>query len=74
LEAEKDPETGALCLGNMVLCMDVIEEHAKEYANTVKAELFYMTVHSMFHLLGYDHMNEPDKKVMRAKEKEIIGE
>lgn len=73
-DAEKDPETGALCLGNMALCMDVIEEHAKEYGNTVSKELYYMTVHSMYHLLGYDHIEESDKKIMRAKEKEIIGE
>ena len=72
IEEEKDPETGALCLGDMVICMDVIKEHAEEYGNTVERELSYMVVHSMYHLLGYDHMEEEDKKKMRAQEKEII--
>ena len=72
LEEEKDPETGAVCLGNMVICMDVIKEHAKEYLNTVEQELKYMTVHSMYHLLGYDHIDEEDKKIMREKEKAIV--
>ena len=71
-EDEKDPETNTLMLGDMVICMDVIKEHAEEYLNTVEQELSYMVVHSMYHLLGYDHMNEEDKKVMREKEKEII--
>ena len=73
IEEEKDPETGAVCLGNMVICMEVIEEHAKEYQNTIEQELRYMVVHSMYHLLGYDHIKEEDKKIMREKEKEIIG-
>ncbi len=73
LEEEKDPETGAVCLGNMVICMEVIEEHAKEYQNTIEQELRYMVVHSMYHLLGYDHIDQADKKKMRAKEKEIIN-
>ena len=72
LEDEKDPETGAICLGDMVICPDIIKEHAEEYGNTVEQELSYMVVHSMYHLLGYDHMEEEDKKKMRAKEKEII--
>ncbi len=71
-EDEKDPETNTLMLGDMVICMDVIKEHAEEYLNTVEQELSYMVVHSMYHLLGYDHMNEEDKKVMREKEKDII--
>ena len=54
--------------------MDVIKEHAKEYLNTVEQELRYMVVHSMYHLLGYDHIDEEDKKKMRVKEKEIIGD
>ena len=74
LEEEKDPETGAVCLGNMVICMEVIKEHAKEYSNTVEQELRYMVVHSMYHLLGYDHIKEQDKRIMREKEKAIIGD
>lgn len=71
-EDETDPETNTLMLGDMVICMDVIEEHAQEYLNTAEQELAYMVVHSMYHLLGYDHMNEEDKKIMREKEKQII--
>lgn len=73
-EAERDPETGCIYLGDIALCPDIINEHAKEYGQTPEREITYMAVHSMYHLLGYDHMTDGDKKIMRAKEKEIIGD
>ena len=73
-DAEKDPETGAVYLGDIAVCPDVINEHAEEYGNTREREMFYMAVHSMYHLLGYDHMTEEDKKIMREKEKAIMGQ
>ena len=72
IEEEKDPDTGRVYLGDMALCPDIINEHAREYGQTPEREILYMAVHSMYHLLGYDHMTEEDKKVMRAKEKEIV--
>ena len=73
INAEVDPETGKIWLGDMAICMDVIREHAAEYGNTVEKELMYMAVHSVYHLLGYDHMEEEDKKVMREREEAVMS-
>lgn len=72
--AEPDPGSGKIWLGDMAICMDVITEHAEEYGNTVEKELMYMAVHSVYHLLGYDHMNEKDKKIMREREETVMKE
>jgi len=69
-----DPETGLCPLGDMAISLERAIAQAKEFGHTSRREIGYLTIHSVLHLLGYDHMNEPDKKVMRAKEKEIIGE
>ena len=50
-----------------------IVEQAKEYNHSDKRELFYVLTHGILHLLGYDHIEEEDKKEMRAKEEEILG-
>ena len=68
-----DRETGRLMLGDLVVCMDRVKEQAEEYGNTIERELGYLTVHGLLHLLGYDHMNDEDKKVMRQKEEEIYS-
>ena len=70
--ASPDPETGKIWLGDMAICMDVIKEHAAEYGNSVEKELMYMAVHSVYHLLGYDHMEENEKKVMREREEAVM--
>lgn len=61
-------------LGDVVICYDVALKQAEEYGTGLKRELVYLFVHSVFHLLGYDHMNEDDKKVMRAKEDVVMEE
>ena len=50
-----------------------IEEQAKDFGHSFERETGYLTVHSMLHLLGYDHMVEEDKKIMREKEEEILS-
>ena len=55
-------------LGDMVISIERVEEQAKEYGHSFERELAYMVVHSFYHLLGYDHMTEEDKKEMREKE------
>lgn len=60
-------------LGDMVISIPQVEVQAKEYGHSFERELAYMVVHSFYHLMGYDHMVESDKKVMRAKEDEILN-
>ena len=60
-------------LGDMVISIERVKEQAKEYGHSFKRELAYMVVHSFYHLLGYDHIKEEDKKEMRPKEEKILS-
>lgn len=59
-------------LGDIVICMDIAKDQAKEYGHSLDREIMYLICHSMLHLLGYDHIEEDDKKIMRGKEKEVM--
>ena len=59
-------------LGSIVLCDEKIKAQALEYGNTEEREREYLILHGLLHLFGYDHMNDTDKKEMRAKEKEVL--
>lgn len=61
-----------LLLGDIVISADQCRIQAKEYNHSFKREIIYLTVHSTLHLLGYDHINPKEKKIMREKEKEIL--
>lgn len=61
-------------LGEIYICYERCVSQAKEYGHSIKRELCYLAVHGLLHLLGYDHMEEEDKKVMRALEEEILNE
>ena len=59
----------------MVISMEHVAAQAKEYGHSNRRELAYLVVHSMLHLLGYDHLDEgPQKKQMRAREEAILAE
>ena len=60
-------------LGDIVISLERVVEQAKEYNHSDKRELFYVLTHGILHLLGYDHIEEEDKKEMRAQEEEILG-
>ena len=60
-------------LGDIVISLERVVEQSKEYNHSDKRELFYVLTHGILHLLGYDHIEEEDKKEMRAKEEEILG-
>lgn len=60
-------------LGDIVISVEKAEEQAADLGHSIIREIVYLTVHSMFHLMGYDHMEENDKKIMRSKEKETIN-
>ena len=59
-------------LGDMVISIEKVKEQAKEYDHSFERELAYMVVHSFYHLLGYDHIIENEKKEMRQKEENIL--
>jgi probable rRNA maturation factor len=61
-----------LYLGDIVISCESAMEQALEFGHSVEREIGYLTVHSVLHLLGYDHMNEDDKAIMRKKEEEIL--
>ena len=74
-ETDADPETGCVPLGDMVVSMERVAAQAKEYGHSNRRELSYLVVHSVLHLLGYDHMDEgPQKAQMRAREEAILAE
>ena len=70
-----DPGTGLCPLGDMCISLERAKEQAKEYGHSLERELCYLAVHSVLHLLGYDHLDEgPMKAQMRAREEAILGE
>ena len=61
-------------LGEIYISYERCVEQASDYGHSVRREFCYLAVHGLLHLLGYDHMTEEDKKVMRALEEEILNE
>ena len=62
------------CLGDIIISIPKVMEQAEEYGHGFEREFRYMLVHGFYHLMGYDHMNEEDKKEMREKEEHILGD
>jgi len=67
-------DTGNLNLGDIMLCYSVVKKQAKKYNNTIEREMAYMVVHSILHLLGYNHDNDDNKKQMRIEEEEVLAQ
>ena len=69
-----DPETELCPLGDMVISLERAFAQAKEYGHSARREIGYLTIHSMLHLLGYDHLDEAEqKKLMRSREEAIAS-
>ena len=60
-------------LGDVIISIEQVQNQAKEYGHSFERELAYMAVHGFYHLMGYDHMEENDKKEMREKEENILS-
>lgn len=60
-------------LGDIIISVKQVEIQAKEYGHSFEREFAYMLVHGFYHLMGYDHIKEEDKKVMRPKEDNVLG-
>ena len=74
-EEDADPGTGLVPLGDMVISMEHVAAQAREYGHSNRRELAYLVVHSVLHLLGYDHLDEgPMKAQMRGREEAIMAE
>ena len=71
----QDPDTGLVPLGDMCISLERAVAQAQEFGHTTRREVGYLTIHSMLHLLGYDHLDEgPQKRQMRAREEAIASE
>ena len=73
LKAEWDPELHACMLGDIIISRPRAAEQAKEYGHSERRELCYLLAHALFHLMGYDHMEEDEKKEMRKMEEKALN-
>ena len=72
---EKDLDTGSILLGDMMISLPRCEAQGEEFGHGFEREIMYLTVHSVLHLLGYDHVDEGEgKRLMRTREKIIMGD
>lgn len=67
-----NPESGELLLGDIIISVDKVKEQAEEYGHSQLREFAFLVAHSMFHLCGYDHMNENDRIEMEEKQTAVL--
>lgn len=67
-----DPDSGEVVLGDIVICLDKVEQQAEEYGHTRKREYSFLVCHSMLHLLGYDHETKTEETVMYGKQEAVL--
>jgi probable rRNA maturation factor len=67
------PETGEIMLGDIVLCIPRVISQAEEYGHSVKREYSFLISHSMLHLMGYDHIDDQERRVMEDKQELILN-
>lgn len=70
--SDEDFYEGYLSLGDIVISLERAKEQAEEYGHSFEREVGFLMCHSMLHLLGYDHIDEADRVIMRKKEEEIL--
>ena len=70
---EESKKVKELELGDIIICIDVLQEHAIEYQTGILREMLYMITHGVCHLIGYDHEIEEEKKEMRTLEEKILN-
>lgn len=66
-------DDGNLVIGDIAISLERAKEQSVEYEHSFEREVLYLTVHSVLHLMGYDHMEEEDKKKMRTREEDILN-
>lgn len=73
LRREFDPEMGACVIGDIIISMDHALAQAQEYGHSPQRELGYLLTHGLFHLMGYDHIRDEDKRIMRPMEERALS-
>lgn len=68
-----DLDDGKLILGDIVISLEKAVEQSREYGHSFMREVCYLTVHSVLHLLGYDHMEDEEKAIMRSREEYLLN-
>ncbi|MBH1941457.1 rRNA maturation RNase YbeY [Mobilitalea sibirica] len=68
------PDTGELLLGDIVISMEKAIQQAKDYGHSLEREIAFLTAHSMFHLMGYDHLTEDDSSIMEMKQGQVLNQ
>ncbi len=66
------PESGELILGDIVISVDKAQAQAAEYGHPIEREIAFLTAHSMFHLFGYDHMEDEERVRMELKQNAVL--
>ena len=69
-----NPDTGEALLGDIVISIEKVIEQAESYGHSIEREYAFLITHSMLHLLGYDHMEKDEAKIMEEKQREILTE
>lgn len=69
---DESQDVEEILLGDIVISVEKAVEQAKDYNHSFEREMAFLTVHSMFHLMGYDHMNKAEEQEMRAKEEAVL--
>ncbi len=72
MDFEDEDISDIICLGDIVICVDRVKEQAGEFCHSEEREAAYLSVHSFLHLIGYDHIDEEDKIIMRREEESIM--
>ena len=75
IEEQEDcfhPDTGELMLGDIMISVEHVFAQAKEYGHSVRRELAFLVAHSMLHLMGYDHMEEEERRLMEERQEAIL--
>lgn len=73
LSRERDPDSGLAHLGDYVISLPTAQRQAREYGHSLARELSYLSAHALFHLMGYDHEREGDKRAMRQMEERALA-
>lgn len=70
--ADLDIDEGLLVIGDIVISMETAKKQAEQYGHSLERELAFLTAHGMFHLLGYDHMESHEEKMMMEKQEKVL--